>query len=252
MRSYGTEGRRPGGEVAASSQVFECIMFRGSDIKDLQVIQQQQQPVKKSDLPDDPAIVRATPVAFSSSSQQQQQPKPVQQQKPSKTLSDAPGTVPQPAGTHQPAKKPSQNQAHDTRSKSKNNNNVQVKEKPDKDQPRKQQQSKERSRSKQRERPPHQPQSKGLEVPKTDFDFTNATLDKAQIVQEIKEKNDDGGANGGILAQLANMSLSQGTFYDKKTSFFDSISSEISERTAAKQNPAPQYFWFYHCVSSRL
>ncbi|KAK8086631.1 hypothetical protein PG994_001605 [Apiospora phragmitis] len=67
VRSYGTEGRRgqPEEELAASDQVYEYIVFRGSDVKDLRI---EEAPATKENnppaVPDDPAIVgaRARPV----------------------------------------------------------------------------------------------------------------------------------------------------------------------------------------------
>lgn len=58
VRSFGTEGRRGGDEVPASDNVFEYIVFRGSDVKDLKV----EEPAKKVErpprgVPDDPAIL---------------------------------------------------------------------------------------------------------------------------------------------------------------------------------------------------
>ncbi|KAI0018238.1 Scd6-like Sm domain-containing protein [Xylariomycetidae sp. FL0641] len=62
VKSFGTEGRRgnPDEEIAPSEQVYEYIVFRGSDVKDLRIEQaappKENQPPK---MPDDPAIVGA-------------------------------------------------------------------------------------------------------------------------------------------------------------------------------------------------
>ena len=58
VRSFGTEGRRGKDEVPPSDNVFEYIVFRGSDVKDLKV----EEAVKKVEprsrgVPDDPAIL---------------------------------------------------------------------------------------------------------------------------------------------------------------------------------------------------
>ena len=60
VRSFGTEGRksRPEEEVGPSDQVYEYIVFRGSDVKDLRIeehpgIKENKPPT----MPDDPAIV---------------------------------------------------------------------------------------------------------------------------------------------------------------------------------------------------
>lgn len=37
VRFFGTEGRRPGDEIAPMDKVFDCVVFRSADIKDLQV-----------------------------------------------------------------------------------------------------------------------------------------------------------------------------------------------------------------------
>lgn len=60
VRSFGTEGRkgRPDDEVGPSDQVYEYIVFRGSDVKDLRI--EDHPGIKESKppaVPDDPAIV---------------------------------------------------------------------------------------------------------------------------------------------------------------------------------------------------
>ncbi len=54
--SWGTEGRRPGEEVAPTpDKVYEYIVFRGSDVKDLRI---EKEPEKQhAQVPDDPAIL---------------------------------------------------------------------------------------------------------------------------------------------------------------------------------------------------
>ncbi|EXU99497.1 LSM domain protein [Metarhizium robertsii] len=60
VRSFGTEGRRgrPEEEISPSDQVYEYIVFRGSDVKDLRI---EEHPgikeTKPPAMPDDPAIV---------------------------------------------------------------------------------------------------------------------------------------------------------------------------------------------------
>lgn len=61
MRSFGTEGRRgkPEEEILASDNVFDYVVFRGSDIKDLQVFEAPPKPTPPPQpaMPQDPAIM---------------------------------------------------------------------------------------------------------------------------------------------------------------------------------------------------
>lgn len=52
MRSFGTEDREAQFPVAPQSQVYEYILFRGSDIKDIRVLN------NVPSLPNDPAIMQ--------------------------------------------------------------------------------------------------------------------------------------------------------------------------------------------------
>lgn len=57
--SYGTEGRRPDDEVPASDNVYEYIVFRGGDVKDLRIEDQPKEnsPPAPPPIPNDPAIL---------------------------------------------------------------------------------------------------------------------------------------------------------------------------------------------------
>jgi protein LSM14 len=63
VRSFGTEGRKGDAalEIPASENVFEYIVFRGSDVKDLRVESSNTAPAQASPTkPQDPAIVEVS------------------------------------------------------------------------------------------------------------------------------------------------------------------------------------------------
>ncbi|XP_024866982.1 protein LSM14 homolog A isoform X1 [Temnothorax curvispinosus] len=68
VRSFGTEDRETQLPVAPQNQVYEYILFRGSDIKDIRVVN------NVSSIPNDPAIVQMT--VQPSMGQQSYQPQP--------------------------------------------------------------------------------------------------------------------------------------------------------------------------------
>lgn len=57
MVSFGTEGRRPEDEVAPTDTVYDYIVFRGSDVKDLRIETPKENQPPKPKVPDDPAIL---------------------------------------------------------------------------------------------------------------------------------------------------------------------------------------------------
>lgn len=78
VKSFGTEGRNPEDEVATSDYVYEYIVFRGSDVKDLRIEKEPEKPAQPQ-VPDDPAILGnarpiGTPASMPQAQNQQQQP----------------------------------------------------------------------------------------------------------------------------------------------------------------------------------
>ena len=57
VKSFGTEGRNPEDEVPASDNIYEYIVFRGSDVKDLRIEKEPEQSIQQPQVPDDPAIL---------------------------------------------------------------------------------------------------------------------------------------------------------------------------------------------------
>lgn len=69
VQSFGTEGRRgnPAEEVAPSASVYEYIVFRGSDVKDISVAGEEKQENTQPEpprVPDDPAILGVSTPQF--------------------------------------------------------------------------------------------------------------------------------------------------------------------------------------------
>jgi len=71
VRSFGTEDRPTDRPVAPRDEIFEYIIFRGSDIKDLHVCEPPKQQALQP-LPQDPAIVKSSQPTSSGGSFQQQ------------------------------------------------------------------------------------------------------------------------------------------------------------------------------------
>lgn len=72
VRFFGTEGRRPGDEIAPMDKVFDCVVFRSADIKDLQVYEIPKEEKKQEPEFPDPAVVSFASTASSKSGFQYQ------------------------------------------------------------------------------------------------------------------------------------------------------------------------------------
>lgn len=56
--SYGTEGRPADNFIPASNQKFDYIVFRGSDVKDIKVVEERKENHQpEQNVPNDPAIL---------------------------------------------------------------------------------------------------------------------------------------------------------------------------------------------------
>merc|ERR1711944_242049 len=78
VRSFGTEDRPTDRPVAPRDEVYEYIIFRGTDIKDIRACQPPKpQPTLEGGLPNDPAIVQHSATAVSSASTGTSKPSPI-------------------------------------------------------------------------------------------------------------------------------------------------------------------------------
>ncbi|KAL9099422.1 MAG: hypothetical protein Q9163_005080 [Psora crenata] len=104
--SYGTEGRSEE-EVPASDNVYEYIVFRGSDVKDLRIEKEPEKKREAMKVPDDPAILgNARPVGAASAAPQLHEQPP--HQPPSSQLQQHQPPFNQPQGRGQPTRFPQQ------------------------------------------------------------------------------------------------------------------------------------------------
>lgn len=62
VTSFGTEGRKadPADEIPASTNVYDYIVFRGTDVKDLRIEEAGAKENKPPNPPDDPAILNVS------------------------------------------------------------------------------------------------------------------------------------------------------------------------------------------------
>ncbi|ORX99263.1 hypothetical protein K493DRAFT_313298 [Basidiobolus meristosporus CBS 931.73] len=219
VRSFGTEGRKgnPAEEIAASDHVFEYIVFRGSDVKDLNVCEAPPAPQPPA-VPNDPAILQTTappqPPGFqnygnndvnrpketggSFGQPQPAYPNRAQQywQQPGHDASAEPQSKESAGGIEQNGasdRLPGMG-GHLTHNNRRGRGN---------------------RRHNGRDR-------NNIPIPSSDFDFesSNAKFDKTELLKEIEDDE--------VPEQPVEPSTQP--FYNKSTSFFDNISCEAKER----------------------
>lgn len=111
--SFGTEGRRPGEEVPASDNVYEYIVFRGSDVKDLRI--EEPAPPKENkppQIPDDPAILGSQRRPESSTTSQGPAAPPTQKQTNTQQTTPSQQAQHPMQGPQQPKQQPPQSFPH--------------------------------------------------------------------------------------------------------------------------------------------
>lgn len=267
VKTFGTEGRRKGvNEIPSSDNVFDYIVFRGTDIKDLQICESpasQQRPPPMNPYSDprmqsygyNPPNMPYPPhpamagYNYPSNSNPFMVPPgyPPYWQSPSfppggmappnkinstasnKASDNAPQQKPAPTEkAHSHIEPTSSHNASDIKSVSleKKLSELIVSENADK-KPEKVYQRHEKSNDDAPSRKPEQqhrerkdnrhPRSHKIDVPKTEYDFesANAKFNKEEVVEELKD----------------NLSHK---FYDKKSSFFDSISCESNVESSSR------------------
>lgn len=193
VKSFGTEDRTPtnGRVVAANNNVFEYVVFRGSDVKDLTILENpnlKKERKEDEDIYNDPAILNAS------------NKKPVTEEKKKKTF-----------GTSSPTKGHSKKASYSS--------SKEVDKEPNKYDYTKEQQNNKKPHSSKKN------SAKNLEKPKTrdleEFDFSeaNAKFDKTELVKDFN--------NIEISDSIEKKPIKS---YKKTDSFFDNISSDVRDR----------------------
>lgn len=197
VRFFGTEGRRPADEIAPMDRVFDCVVFRSADIKDLQVyetpaaVAPEVEKEKEPEFPD-PAVVSFANTAKSGF--QYQAPKQEEEVKMPKVNNYASAA----AQTQQQGHEQSQGQQGQTKSFSTRNN----------------QNSNYHGSNTHHNNNNYNRQGRAIVVPKSEFDFSqsNAKFSKDELT----------------ASNPSNPEEQTAPSYNKNLSFFDDISCQAN------------------------
>ncbi|KAG0656388.1 hypothetical protein C6P45_002730 [Maudiozyma exigua] len=218
VRCFGTEGRKNWGpeEIYPSPTVYKTVQFNGNDVKDLSILEvglDEVQPVLR------PQNIGAPPPQ---QQQVKQQEIPQQQQQ-----------QPQPEMPQAPVNPPKENLPaavadYGVYAPTEGNNNVGVSSEAAAEAVH----QVERENTNRHNRPQHnnnrrqkQDPSRKIEIPKDDFDFTS---NNAKFAKEAPESH--------VMDEIEEVEKANGEehpdgFYNKKSSFFDSISTSAETNT---------------------
>ncbi|KAJ3202985.1 hypothetical protein HDU82_006936 [Entophlyctis luteolus] len=214
VRSFGTEGRKGGNpidEIPPSPQVFEFIVFRGSDIKDLQVVTAPQLPQPPPSQFVDPAIIsKPAPPAEVKTAHTKPTTRPSDNPNSAEVIEKFENLEIEPNKAIQPRPQ-NQTSANGNRNSGRPNRNNQ------------------QSRNGSAANPPQSGSS--FSVPKTDFDFEsmNAKFNKNAIVTNNALASDSR-ISDDADAKTPETTDETEQFYNKETSFFDNISCDAKDR----------------------